>query len=194
MLTPLALFTNTSRYPTDEVHALVAFAVAELDLTGVAIHVKNCRHAYAGRAYNGVPGVSSAASNGEVQRLITIRIGAPDRFPVDNMCMTWKYHPWQAPDAPPPPGFTPGRWGQRLRRVRGGYQVRYLEPRRHPYGGQRSPLITMNDWREALVAVAAHEARHIRQYQAKARRSEVDAEQYAALRLAEYRGLAPAVP
>ncbi len=179
---------NTSRYPTDEVRELIAFAVDEISLAQVAIHVKNCRYAYAGRAYNGVPGISSAAKSGTVQKLITIRIGAPDKFPVDNMCTTWKYHPWQAPDVLPPAGFTPGRWGQRVRKARGGYEVRYLEPRRHPYGGQRAPLITMADWREALVAVAAHEARHIWQYQAKARRSEVDAEHFAALRLEMYRG------
>jgi hypothetical protein len=183
----LEMVKNTSRYPTDEVRQLIDFAVGDVCLAGVAIHVKNCRYAYAGRAYNGVPTISAAAKSGDVEKLVTIRLGAPDKFPVDNMCTTWKYYPWQAPDALPPAGFAPGRWGQRLRRVRGGYQVRYLEPRRHPYGGQRSPLIRMADWREALVAVAAHEARHLWQYAQQARRSEVDAERYAALRLELYR-------
>jgi hypothetical protein len=71
--------------------------------------------------------------------------------------------------------------------VRRTVQTRYLEPVRHPYGGKRSPLIRMNDWREALVAVAAHEARHLWQFATDARRSEVDAEQFAAQRLAAYR-------
>jgi hypothetical protein len=45
----------------------------------------------------------------------------------------------------------------------------------------------MADWREALVAVAAHEARHLWQYATTAPRSEVDAERHAARTLAAYR-------
>jgi hypothetical protein len=45
----------------------------------------------------------------------------------------------------------------------------------------------MTDWREALVAVAAHEARHLWQFAAGAPRSEVDAERHAATHLAAYR-------
>jgi hypothetical protein len=52
----------------------------------------------------------------------------------------------------------------------------------------RSPIVEFADWREALVAVAAHEARHIWQYQFDRPRGEVDAELRAAARLEEYRG------
>jgi hypothetical protein len=58
---------------------------------------------------------------------------------------------------------------------------------RHPYGGKRAPLIVCRDWREALVAVAAHEARHIQQYQRNKPRSEVDCERFAAKALDRYR-------
>jgi hypothetical protein len=59
----------------------------------------------------------------------------------------------------------------------------------HGYGGKRSPVLVFQNWREALVSVAAHEARHIWQYQADAPRSEVDAEQCAGRRLESFREL-----
>ena len=42
------LLKNTSRYPTDEVRELLAFAAEGLDLAKVAVHVKNTSGAYAG--------------------------------------------------------------------------------------------------------------------------------------------------
>lgn len=57
----------------------------------------------------------------------------------------------------------------------------------HRYGGKRSPEMAFADWREALVAVAAHEARHVWQFQYRKRRSEVDAERFAFKRLTTYR-------
>jgi hypothetical protein len=187
MLETQPAIKNTSRYPTAQVLGLLAFGMAEVWSDALAVNVKNSRRAYAGRAYAGVPGLSPASQLHEVRRLVTIRLGRPDHFPVDNLCTTWKYHPWQAFEAPPPAGYDPACWGRRLRRTRRAILTRFLEPVRHPYGGKRSPLILMRDWREALVAVAAHEARHIWQFETGARRSEVDAEQFAAQRLAEYR-------
>lgn len=35
---------------------------------------------------------------------------------------------------------------------------------RNPYGGKKSPLITVNNWRESLISVAAHEGWHIKQF------------------------------
>lgn len=147
-------FLNFSQYPDDEVRQLVTMAMRDVDTVGVAVHVKNSRRgAYRGMAYDGVPAISRAARHKRTRYLITIGIGAPDRFPVDNLVSTTRN------------GVT----------------------ERHPYGGKRSPLIEMADWREALVAVAAHEARHIQQFQWHARRSEVDAERFAARALQRYR-------
>jgi hypothetical protein len=171
---------NTSRYPTEEVGRLVAFAFGELDTGRLAVHVKNGRAPYAGRAYRGVPLVSPEAASADVDQLVTIRLGAPNRFPVDNLSVSWRYYPWQDADAPPPPGYDPSMWAWRGRRSGRLVEVRYLEPVHHPYGGKSSPLIVMADWREALVTVAAHEARHVHQFQHNAPRSEVDAERFAA--------------
>src|SRR5690349_21747055 len=51
----------------------------------------------------------------------------------------------------------------------------------------RFPFFTYADWREWLVAAAAHEARHIHQYRHGERRSEVDCERFAESALARYR-------
>ena len=139
--------TNSSDYPTEEVAALVAFAMKGVKTTRLAVKVKNCSGAYGGMAYEGVPRISTAYKLRSVDRLVTVRIGKPSWFPSSNMS----------------PGAT------------------------HPYGGKRSPLIEHRNWREALVAVAAHEARHIWQYQHNKSRSEVDAERFAAKRLSAYR-------
>lgn len=56
-----------------------------------------------------------------------------------------------------------------------------------PYGGNKSPVIVFNDWREALVGIAAHEFHHIRQFQNKARCVEAYCERAAAEALARYR-------
>ena len=52
---------------------------------------------------------------------------------------------------------------------------------------KRVPRVELQNWREALVKVAAHEARHVHQYRHDKPRSEVDAEKWAVRRLEEYR-------
>jgi hypothetical protein len=53
-------------------------------------------------------------------------------------------------------------------------------PKTHRYPRLRTaPWITTYDWREGLVALAAHEACHVRQFQHDLRRSEVEAERWA---------------
>src|SRR3954471_16414885 len=51
----------------------------------------------------------------------------------------------------------------------------------------RFPFFTYADWREWLVAAAAHEAQHIHQYRHGMRRSEVDCECFAEKALTRYR-------
>ena len=55
-----------------------------------------------------------------------------------------------------------------------GYPKSYRYARR-----KTAPWITVGDWRERLVALAAHEAFHIRQFREGLRRSEVQAERWA---------------
>jgi hypothetical protein len=61
-------------------------------------------------------------------------------------------------------------------------------PLTYRYRGLRTaPWITVADWRERLVALAAHEAFHIHQFRNGIRRSEVQAERWALRRLVEWR-------
>ena len=60
-------------------------------------------------------------------------------------------------------------------------------PRAYRYTGLvTAPWITVRDWRERLVALAAHEAFHIHQFREGLRRSEVAAERWALKKLAEW--------
>lgn len=51
----------------------------------------------------------------------------------------------------------------------------------------RWPIYVVNDWREALVHIAAHEILHIAQYENGRSRSEVACEEYALARLVAFR-------
>jgi hypothetical protein len=54
-------------------------------------------------------------------------------------------------------------------------------PRTYRYVRRKTaPWITVGDWRERLVALVAHEAFHVRQFRDGLRRSEVQAERWAA--------------
>jgi hypothetical protein len=197
------LLKNTSRYPTEEVRKLLAVAAEGLDLRKVAVHVKNSAHAYAGISYERVPRIANAALS--AQHLVTLRIGPPGKFPADNMRTTVRWIDMPEYDPVPDRGFVESvlgltygspeykKWwrGHRIWTCyRGGVQINRVQRRmesRTPYGGKGSPPIEMMDWREGLVALAAHEFNHIRQFQNNWPRSEVDCEKFAAKRLAAYR-------
>ena len=181
--------TNTSRYDPEQVRSLIEFGTHGVNLAGVAINVRNGRHATAGRAYARVPRISPLRNSAE--RLVVLRIGAPERFPSDNARGSWRYSAWE-PQGSPRPADVPESAHTRLRHVRFS---RNLEQRwrwwvRHPYGGTRSPEVTLADWREGLVYIAAHEGRHIHQFRNRRPCSEVDAERFAVAAVLRYRALA----
>jgi hypothetical protein len=176
---------NTSRFDTDEVRRLLAIATAGVRMTRVAVHVKNSAAAYAGRAYERVPCVSSAPRS--ARRLVVVRIGPERAFPCDNTVSRVRWGgPWVARLT-----LNSGLWDSnartRMKRVDGEVLFQQGEVIRHPYGGKRAPLITYRTALECLVAVTAHEARHIYQFQHNKRRSEVDCERFAAKALERYR-------
>ena len=146
----------------------------------MAVHLKNSRHKYRGRTYDGVPAASPVSRDPDVTWLVTLGIGTPELFPTDNIVQTVRWAPVRGEPAP----------HDVLRRApRGRFRGR-LERRAistHPYGGKSSPHLTFATWHEALVAVAAHEGRHVWQFQSSAPRSEIDAERWAAERLAAFR-------
>lgn len=173
---------NTSRYPTDEVKRLVAIGTRGVRMERVAVHVKN---GAGGTAYDQVPYASPRYGQKTVDRLVVVRIGGVS-YPHDNMdeVVRWQNVSDAEYDSLPEAERRALRhWANSDGRH--GAQRRVIE--RHPYGGKRSPLIVVNDWREHLVTVAAHEARHIWQYQHAKPRSEVDCERFAAKALARFR-------
>ena len=209
-------FESTCRYPLDEVRSLVEFAMAEIDHTQLAVRVKNTRDVYRGRAYDGVPALSAAARVPGMARLVTIGLGPPSGFPTTNEVRSARWRKVRANESldgvrksdlrvsPSKSSNTSERakpGGSALARAKAllgmgasaptlqapAPRLERREVRTHGYGGVTSPIVSMADWQEALMAVAAHEARHIWQYQHNAPRSEVDAERYSAGRLALWR-------
>jgi hypothetical protein len=79
------------------------------------------------------------------------------------------------------------RTAKRLVTIRVGLASHFPSTRSQPYGGKRSPLMTYHDWREALVAVAAHEFHHILQFQNKMPCAEYRCELAAQRALERYR-------
>lgn len=181
---------NRSSRPTEEVRRLVAFATRGVRLDRVAVHVKNGQGG--GRAYEVVPSLSPRAKQSTVDRLITIGIAPDSAFPYSNVHLVTQATKWgpKLPEGTPAPTPRDGWAIDSYHWFEGGVRtIQYRERRdiRQPYGGKGSPLIEVRDWREGLVAVAAHEARHIWQFQHDKPRSEVDAERFAAKALARYR-------
>lgn len=64
--------------------------------------------------------------------------------------------------------------------------TRYPETHQDPRL-KTSPVVTFHTWREQLLHIAAHEARHIHQFRHGLSRSELDAERWAASRLERFR-------
>lgn len=76
---------NESDYPEAEVRRLVEFAVRDVDMRDVFVRLRNIRDTrrrgpYRGRAYRGVPQLSSAPA--AAAYLVTLHLGPPGVFPL----------------------------------------------------------------------------------------------------------------
>lgn len=152
---------NLSSYPTEMVEELIEFGCKGIKLSNVLIIVMDGRRAYKGKARSGAP---SQYNPGSAKNLIRLWLGKPSQFPTDNM-----------------------RHKVYWRSVDGNPNVLKKEVLLVPYGGVTSPPIYMENWMEALVAISAHEAKHIYQFRHGKCLSEVKAERHAAKRLEAYR-------
>jgi hypothetical protein len=99
----------------------------------------------------------SNAHGTNAKHLVTLRIGPHWRFPKDNIVTS---HKWERR---PHSEYLRSKQKHLYRGVsktKNGKTKSWMEKRidfKHPYGGKGSPLIVKEDWKEALVAVAAHE-------------------------------------
>ena len=129
---------NTSDYNTEEVTRLVKFACEGLNMDGVKVEVKDPRKA---NKYHGLAHLHSMGCR------IEIFMHSAHEFPLDNL------HIHQVPYK-----IKPGEtiWVNGEKKTSGTI---YKQERR-PYGTEQSPYISYGDWREFLVAIMSHEARH----------------------------------
>lgn len=167
------VFSNTSTYPDREVKALIAIGTKGVNMGDVAIEVTGTKYAYSGRCFGA--------------RRILLRIGRPGRFPADNMTSSWRWRPCDEDEYERTRGTVLGQCNYRMVMTRAGVRCESRQRVEHPYGGIGSPLIVVADWREGIVSLAAHEARHVQQFQRGWRLSEVDCERFALAAVERYR-------
>jgi hypothetical protein len=102
---------NYSRYPTDEVTALVKFAAQRLPINtmGICIDVRNTRSGpYHGRAHGSVPRRAKAPP--ATRWLITLHIGSQRTFPASNFWMCRKCQELHAYGGAGSPKILYGDW------------------------------------------------------------------------------------
>lgn len=188
MREPLIILTSL-RKPRAEVETIVRFAMSGADAGDVVVRVKNsAKPGYHGRAYAGVPVRSPTRDLVGARYLVVLRLGPDASFPNGNVHDRWRWSRWAPIEVPRPRDWT-ADWFAQIRRNRLGRvsAVRWGRVVRGPYGGRGAPIFSVADWREALVAVAAHEIRHIEQFRYDWPHSEVDAERASADALARWR-------
>lgn len=213
------LISNASRYDTQELARLIRYAFRGVPAGNVGIQVidqepQRSGFVSAGSAVarDGVGQRSPFYREAGIRRSVIIRLGPPEAYPSDNLVRTLL----RRRNIPMRPHiFTDAETGQSrngseaMEYVRGmligneevisinrrSRNIVVAEIERRPYGGNGSPYFEYLDWREGVIAFAAHEARHIWQFaqrekevfrQSAIRRrakltplSEVDAERHA---------------
>jgi hypothetical protein len=156
--------TNTSHYDTDEARELIEFAMRGVNTAHVAVHLKNSSQAYGGMNYDGIPSV--AKTHETARSLITLRIGAPDKFPA-----TVQY-----PGLKTAPRYVMETWQEALVAVAAHeahhHRVHHINHRRH---AARNREVRNGNVPQALVK--------------EMRNSEVSAERHAVKKLELYREL-----
>jgi hypothetical protein len=127
------------------------------------------------------------ADRGEIERLIADAFAGVDHHDVEVEVIRARHSGlsftglafWELPPAAVRRGAADVRYLVRLR-LPGTIRNRAY-PKTYRYRGRKTaPWITVGDWRERLFALAAHEACHVRQFRESLRRSEVEAERWAA--------------
>lgn len=72
---------NDSRYPTALLRTLLYYAEGDVNTTGVGVHIIDADHTYSGAYHTWKPRHSVFRGVKSVRYHITLRIGAPTRFP-----------------------------------------------------------------------------------------------------------------
>lgn len=174
---------NESQYPDDAVVACIEAGVGGIESAVEHVTI---------RVVDDTRGASGIAKF--MQREIIVRIGPARTFPYTLYQWRKKHKKVDPADVAfgrmsNMPNFTQDR------RTGDWYSFTYVKC---GYGGLSSPVITMNNWREGLVALSAHEAFHFVQHARirdarragstnRLRYSEVECEKHADAILRQYR-------
>lgn len=196
---------NRSSYPDGIVFRVVRYAFRGMPAGQVGILVKDARGENSDHGYTspGMPSTAPHAWRKDLKRFVSLSIGKMSAFPADNLRMAAtrkRFIPFSAVqgnesvyDVIGPneqvwlTDFSKRRW-------------KVMTPELRPYGGLKSVQIEMQDWVEGLVALAAHEAWHVWQFEKNDRQrdagipkrkrhgfSEAEAERHAARILESFR-------
>jgi hypothetical protein len=219
---------NASQYPDEVVLRLVRYAFAGIPASGVGVSVRNYQGDVGrGLAYNGLPQGRRALNRScpflptdGVTRYVSLEMGGPRQFPATNVMpriVAKRRIPLTRDilfDEERRPRSDQGalaylhglmREKERLHGIdRDTRHAVFATYAYGPYGGRGSVLIAYQDWQEGIIAYAAHEARHIWQFEQRAQEmrrtgrlrtalSEADAERYALGVLTHFRRTRPAV-
>jgi hypothetical protein len=195
------------RYPEQEVTKLVAFALDGMDHSKIIMDVKDAPVAYVGLAYPYVPTEIADAVGPGYSYYVSAKIGPAVLFPCTNIVTVGRRKNL-------PKGTTVAeaeearlRLAESLQEdVLGKIDIQWAWSKRagttaclrwqtrQPYGGKDSPLIEVNNWREAVITLVTHEGYHCEQFRDRPYRQghrrhgfESDCEWVAYGRLEEYR-------
>lgn len=177
--------TNQSTQNDEDVRRLLVFATHGINMTDVTVTI-NDRHVDPTlKGFGKARRTASLPPNGSQYE---IGIYFPDQaYPIDNRIKKVKWLPVDVDEDQAERLMRLDLYGVNITfRWKKWAVKQYGIVRQHGYGGVSSPLIVVRNWREFLVWVAAHEARHIHQMRHGKRMSEVDCEKWAFKKVNDY--------
>lgn len=195
----MAFLLQTARDPEDVAWLMeFAAAVIGMDTDSIGVHFKDApNYGYSGRAYSRKPARCPFAKDRHITHYIKVNVGKDRHFPAENVVMRRRVLPWGTSEADAQkamdkidPIFRP-----QLRNRRAYLSAHFsaLEQPRYevltfqPYGGRKAAYYVMHNWREAVVAITAHELTHIDQFRNNRRASEAECEAAALTALRAFR-------
>jgi hypothetical protein len=173
------ILRNRSTRPDDDVRRLIAFGLQDTPTDDLLVSLTDIgQGGMRGATYRVIP--RRSRYYGMASRLITLGIDVhASAFPCDNLrTVETKVRYVDIPRRLISRFELTGNPVEIYRFANGipgeGESVRLYDFRKgrlrvatlvkRPYGGLRAPIIRYHDWREALVALTAHEGRHVQQF------------------------------
>jgi hypothetical protein len=176
---------NNTTHDDEDVRRLVAFATKDINVTDVVVTVDDKTLNPHLKGYGRARRTASLPPGGSQY---AIDLYLPDQaYPIDNRIKKVKWLPIDIDEDQAIGLMRLDLYGVAVTYRWKKWAIKqYGIVRQHGYGGIHTPLIVVRNWREFLVWVAAHEARHIHQMRHGKRLSEVDCEKWAFRKVNDY--------